>query len=124
MSSAVDSPFNMGNGTVHFLLQIMLQFKELVEHLYEKLDFWRCRQLPIRPFTSFSQRVVEASNHLGPFAIRIGDAESVGDGRIMENQKITIPISFREQRWYTQNDGFTGYPSKAEWWQGCLKIRC
>ena len=71
-----------------------------------------------RPFTSFSQRVVEASNTLGPFAIRIGDAESVGDGRMIID---SLGLAFREQRWYTHDDGFTGYPSKAEWWHGCIK---
>ena len=34
MSSAVNGPFNMGNGpSAFFLLQIMLQFKELVEQI-------------------------------------------------------------------------------------------
>ena len=35
MSSAVTTPFNMGNGPSVFLPQIMHQFKELVEQLYQ-----------------------------------------------------------------------------------------
>ena len=35
-----------------------------------------------RPFTSYSQRLVEASNSLGPFAIPIG-ATNAGSGRII-----------------------------------------
>ena len=77
-----------------------------------------------RPFTSYSQRIVEASNSLGPFAMRIGDAANVGDGRlfISTHSPSTGQLAFREQNWYTQNDGITGYASKAEWWQNSIKV--
>ena len=120
MSSAVNSPFNMGNGPSAFLSPDYAPVQGTCGTNIESWTFGGGGNYP-RPFTSFSQRVVEASNHLGPFAIRIGDAESVGDGRIIADPTNPIPISFREQRWYTQNDGFTGYPSKADWWQGCIK---
>ena len=120
MSSAVDGPFNMGNGPSIFLTPDYAPVQGTCGTSISGWTFGGAGNYP-RPFTSFTQRVVEASNHLGPFAIRIGDAESVGDGRIIQDPTNPIPISFREQRWYTQNDGFTGYPSKAEWWQGCIK---
>ena len=120
MSSAVNSPFNMGNGPSAFLSPDYAPVQGTCGTNIQSWTFGGAGNYP-RPFTSFSQRVVEASNHLGPFAIRIGDAESVGDGRIIFDPTNSIPISFREQRWYTQNDGFTGYPSKSEWWQGCIK---
>ena len=120
MSSAVTTPFNMGNGPSAFLSPDYAPVQGTCGTNIESWTFGGAGNYP-RPFTSFSQRVVEASNALGPFAIRIGDAESVGDGRIIFDPTNTIPISFREQRWYTQDDGFTGYPSKSEWWQGCIK---
>ena len=51
--------------------------------------------------------------------MRIGDAANVGDGRlfISTHSPSTGQLAFREQNWYTQNDGITGYTSKAEWWQ-------
>jgi hypothetical protein len=74
----------------------------------------------IRPWTSFSQRIVEASNSLGPFAMRLGgnitgrivistQGESLGD------------LAYRDQDWWNVNDGNTGYPSKAQWWNSVVK---
>ena len=120
MSSAVTSPFNMGNGPSAFLSPDYAPVQGTCGTIVANWTFGGAGNYP-RPFTSFSQRVVEASNALGPFAMRIGDAANVGDGRIIFDPTMPEPISFREQRWYTQDDGFTGYPSKAEWWQGCIK---
>jgi len=80
-----------------------------------------------RPFTSFSQKIVEANNALGPFA-KLGSIS----GRL-----ITIPsglgqgeLGFACQDWYNFDDGpyaLDGnrdlYPSKAEWWSTCIKTR-
>lgn len=80
-----------------------------------------------RPFTSFTQRIVEANNALGPFA-KLGNIS----GRL-----ITIPsglgqgeLGFACQNWYNFNDGSYAldgdgnlYPSKAEWWDTCIKTR-
>lgn len=120
MSSAVTSPFNMGNGPSAFLTPDYAPVQGTCGTIVANWTFGGAGNYP-RPFTSFSQRVVEASNALGPFAMRIGDAANIGDGRIIFDPTMPEPISFREQRWYTQDDGFTGYPSKAEWWQGCIK---
>lgn len=74
----------------------------------------------IRPFTSFSQRVVEANYSLGPFTMRLGgnitgrlcvsgQSESLGD------------LAHRDQDWWNQDDGATGWPSKLEWWNSVVK---
>lgn len=82
-----------------------------------------------KPFTSFSQKLVESNNYLGPFA-KFGNIS----GRL-----ITIPsgvgagtLGFVCQDWYGFDDGpYAGpdpetgdlYPSKAEWWETCVKTR-
>ena len=111
------TPINVGNGPSPFLTPDYAPVQGTCGTDPNGWTFGGGGNYP-RPFTSFTQRVVEASNILGPFAIRIGDAESVGDGRMVID---SLGLAFREQRWYTQNDGFTGYPSKAEWWRGCIK---
>ena len=111
------TPINVGNGPSIFLTPDYAPVQGTCGTDPNGWTFGGGGNYP-RPFTSFTQRVVEASNILGPFAIRIGDAESVGDGRMVIDSE---GLAFREQRWYTQNDGFTGYPSKAEWWHGCIK---
>ena len=111
------TPINVGNGPSPFLQPDYAPVQGTCGTDPNGWTFGGGGNYP-RPFTSFTQRVVEASNILGPFAIRIGDAESVGDGRMVVDSE---GLAFREQRWYTQNDGFTGYPSKAEWWHGCIK---
>lgn len=74
----------------------------------------------IRPFTSFSQRVVEASNSLGPFAMRLG-GNITGRILISTQSESLGQLAYRDQPWWTQNDGATGYPSKAEWWNSVVK---
>lgn len=74
----------------------------------------------IRPFTSFSQRLVEASNALGPFAMRLG-GNITGRILISTQSESLGQLAYRDQPWWTQNDGATGYPSKAEWWNSVVK---
>lgn len=74
----------------------------------------------IRPWTSFSQRVVEANNSLGPFAMRLGGNIT---GRILvSTQSESLgDLAYCDQDWWTVNDGNTGYPTKAEWWNSVVK---
>ena len=74
-----------------------------------------------RPFTSYTQRIVEASNSLGPFARRVGGGAS---GRVITSifDPSSGQLAFREQPWYGFNDGNTGYVSKAEWWDKSIKV--
>lgn len=74
----------------------------------------------IRPFTSFSQRLVEANNSLGPFAMRLG-GNITGRLRISTQSESLGQLAYQDQPWYTTNDGASGYPSKAEWWGSVVK---
>ena len=76
------TPINVGNGPSPFLTPDYAPVQGTCGTSYQNWTFGGAGNYP-RPFTSFTQRVVEASNHLGPFAIRIGDAESVGDGSLI-----------------------------------------
>ena len=74
----------------------------------------------IRPWTSYSQRLVEANNSLGPFAMRLGG--NITGRFVISTQSESIgQLAYRDQPWYTVNDGNTGYPSKAEWWGTVVK---
>ena len=74
----------------------------------------------IRPWTSFSQRLVEANNSLGPFAMRLGG--NITGRLVISTQTESIgQLAYCDQPWYTVNDGNTGYPSKAEWWGTVVK---
>ena len=74
----------------------------------------------IRPWTSFSQRVVESSNSLGPFAMRLG-GNITGRILISTQSESLGDLAYCDQDWWTVNDGNTGYPSKAEWWNSVVK---
>jgi hypothetical protein len=74
----------------------------------------------IRPWTSFSQRIVEASNSLGPFAMRLG-GNITGRILISTQSESLGELAYRDQDWWNANDGNTGYPSKAEWWNNTVK---
>ena len=117
MTDAVSTPFNMGDGPINLIGPNYAPVQGTCGTNPENWTFGGGGNYP-RPYTSFSQRVVEASNSLGPFGIRIGGTSNGGDGRIFISSE---GLSFREQRWYTQDDGDTGYPTKAEWWAGCIK---
>ena len=74
----------------------------------------------IRPWTSFSQRLVEANNSLGPFAMRLGG--NITGRLVISTQSESLgQLAYCDQPWYTVNDGNTGYPSKAEWWGTVVK---
>lgn len=74
----------------------------------------------IRPWTSYSQRLVEATNSLGPFAMRLG-GNITGRILISTQSESLGQLAYRDQPWFTVNDGATGYPSKAEWWNSTVK---
>jgi len=121
--TAINTPFEMGLGPSPFLSP---NYAPVLGNAGRNPDGWTFGgggNYP-RPFTSYSQRIVEASNSLGPFAMRIGSTSDGGDGRlfISTHSPSTGQLAFREQNWYTQNDGITGYVSKAEWWQNSIKV--
>ena len=74
----------------------------------------------IRPFTSYSQRLVEATNSLGPFAMRLG-GNITGRIVISVQSESLGQLAYRDQDWWNQDDGNTGYDSKAEWWNSVVK---
>lgn len=74
----------------------------------------------IRPWTSYTQRLVEASNSLGPFAMRLG-GNITGRIRISTESESLGQLAYQDQPWFTANDGATGYPTKAEWWNSVVK---
>ena len=74
----------------------------------------------IRPWTSYSQRLVEANNSLGPFGMRLGG--NITGRLVISTQSESLgQLAYRDQPWYTVDDGNTGYPSKAEWWGTVVK---
>lgn len=74
----------------------------------------------IRPWTSFSQRLVEANNSLGPFAMRLGG--NITGRLVISTQSESFgQLGYCDQDWWNANDGNTGYPSKAEWWNSVVK---
>jgi len=89
-----------------------------------------------RPFTSFSQRIVEATYSLGPFAMLDYANPTTGtstriSGRIA-NLGVVCPESssgdtgFIRQNWYGADTGGTGYGSnllKWQWWEQCVKTK-
>ena len=121
--SAINTPFQMGLGPSPFLSPNYAPVLGDVGRNPSGWSYGGGGNYP-RPFTSYSQRIVEASNSLGPFAMRIGSTSDGGDGRlfISTNSPSIGELAFREQNWYTQNDGITGYVSKAEWWQNSIKV--
>tara|TARA_B100000073_G_scaffold301144_1_gene267961 strand:+ start:264 stop:1769 length:1506 start_codon:yes stop_codon:yes gene_type:complete len=74
----------------------------------------------IRPWTSFSQRLVEANWKLGPFGMRLGGNIS---GRILISTEYPSlgELAYCDQPWYGFDDGPSGYPSKAEWFGTVVK---
>ena len=74
----------------------------------------------IRPFTSYSQRLVEATNSLGPFAMRLG-GNITGRLRISTESESLGQLAYQDQDWWNQDDGNTGFESKAEWWNMVVK---
>ena len=74
----------------------------------------------IRPWTSFSQRLVEATWSLGPFGMRLGGNIS---GRILISTEYPSlgELAYCDQPWYGFDDGPSGYPSKAEWFGTVVK---
>jgi hypothetical protein len=74
----------------------------------------------IRPWTSYSQRIVEATNSLGPFAMRLG-GNITGRILISTQSESLGQLGYCDQPWYTVNDGNTGHQSKAEWWGSVVK---
>ncbi len=74
----------------------------------------------IRPFQSFSQRIIDASHILGPFAMRLG-GNITGRVVISTESESLGQLAYRDQPWYEFDDGNTGYVSKAEWWGSVVK---
>jgi hypothetical protein len=74
----------------------------------------------IRPWTSFSQRINEASFSMGPFGMRLGGNIT---GRIVISTEVESigELAYCDQPWYEFDDGNSGYPSKAEWWGSVVK---
>ena len=74
----------------------------------------------IRPWTSFQQRLVEATWSLGPFGMRLGGNIS---GRLLISTEYPSlgELAYCDQPWYGFDDGPSGYPSKAEWFGTVVK---
>lgn len=77
------------------------------------------------PFTSFSQQLVNATNLLGAYAM-LGDLP--GRLVIITSGEYIGELGFTCQNWYNFNDGNFArdangdlYPTKAQWWETCLK---
>ena len=120
--TAITTPFEMGLGPTPFLGPNYTPVYGSAGASPSGWTFGGGGNYP-RPYTSFSQRLVEASNSLGPFAIPIG-ATNAGSGRlfISTSGPSLGSLAFRTQPWYSQNDGNTGHPTKAEWWDSCVKV--
>ena len=112
--TAITTPYNVGSGPMMFLSPDYLPVLGSCGRNPSGWTYGGGGNYP-KPFTSYSQRIVEASNSLGPFARRVGGGAS---GRVITS--IYDPsigqLAFREQPWYGFNDGNTGYVSKAGWW--------
>lgn len=74
----------------------------------------------IRPYQSFSQRIIDSSFILGPFAMRLG-GNITGRVVISTESESLSQLAYRDQPWYEFDDGNTGYASKAEWWGNVVK---
>ena len=74
----------------------------------------------IRPYTTYLQKIVEATNALGPFAMRLG-GNITGRLLISTQSESLGQLGYCDQDWWNQNDGNTGYLSKAEWWNTVVK---
>lgn len=77
------------------------------------------------PFTSFSQQIVNANNFLGAYAMFGGIP---GRLVVITSGAYIGELGFTCQNWYGFNDGnfardINGnlYPTKAKWWDTCLK---
>lgn len=91
-----------------------------------------------RPFTSFSQRLIEATYSLGPFAMLDYANPTTGtstriSGRIV-NLGVACPestssdIGFIRQNWYAADIGNAQYTNnnaleKWRWWEQCIKTK-
>jgi len=118
--TAITTPFNVGSGPMMFLSPDYLPVLGSCGRNPTAWSYGGGGNYP-RPFTSYTQRIVEASNSLGPFARRVGGGAS---GRVIISifDPSSGQLAFREQPWYGFNDGNTGYVSKAEWWDKSIKV--
>ena len=118
--TAITTPFNVGSGPMMFLSPDYLPVLGSCGRNPNAWTYGGGGNYP-RPFTSYTQRIVEASNSLGPFARRVGGGAS---GRVISSvwEPSLGQLAFREQPWYGFNDGNTGYVSKAEWWDKSIKV--
>ena len=118
--TAITTPYNVGTGPMMFLSPDYLPVLGSCGRNPTAWSYGGGGNYP-RPFTSYTQRIVEASNSLGPFARRVGGGAS---GRVILSifDPSSGQLAFREQPWYGFNDGNTGYVSKAEWWDKSIKV--
>ena len=118
--TAITTPYNVGTGPMMFLSPDYLPVLGSCGRNPTAWSYGGGGNYP-RPFTSYTQRIVEASNSLGPFARRVGGGAS---GRVILSiyEPSSGQLAFREQPWYGFNDGNTGYVSKAEWWDKSIKV--
>ena len=118
--TAITTPYNVGTGPMMFLSPDYLPVLGNCGRNPTAWSYGGGGNYP-RPFTSYTQRIVEASNSLGPFARRVGGGAS---GRVILSifDPSSGQLAFREQPWYGFNDGNTGYVSKAEWWDKSIKV--
>ena len=118
--TAITTPYNVGTGPMMFLSPDYLPVLGSCGRNPNGWTYGGAGNYP-RPFTSYTQRIVEASNSLGPFARRVGGGAS---GRVITSiyDPSSGQLAFREQPWYGFNDGNTGYVSKAEWWDKSIKV--
>ena len=118
--TAITTPYNVGTGPMMFLSPDYLPVLGSCGRNPTAWTYGGAGNYP-RPFTSYTQRIVEASNSLGPFARRVGGGAS---GRVILSiyEPSSGQLAFREQPWYGFNDGNTGYVSKAEWWDKSIKV--
>ena len=118
--TAITTPYNVGTGPMMFLSPDYLPVLGNCGRNPTAWSYGGGGNYP-RPFTSYTQRIVEASNSLGPFARRVGGGAS---GRVIISifDPSSGQLAFREQPWYGFNDGNTGYVSKAEWWDKSIKV--
>ena len=118
--TAITTPYNVGTGPMMFLSPDYLPVLGNCGRNPTAWSYGGGGNYP-RPFTSYTQRIVEASNSLGPFARRVGGGAS---GRVITSiyEPSSGQLAFREQPWYGFNDGNTGYVSKAGWWDKSIKV--